>query len=438
MTNFRESNNQTPKEGEYGIKTRVKAVSAGAVGNVMEWFDYGIYGTLAPIIASIFFPNNDPLASLLLTFVVFGVGFVMRPLGAVIFGYIGDKFGRKNALSLTILIMAFSTFSIGLIPSYASIGVAAPLLLTVARLLQGISTGGEWGGSTSFIVEYANDNRRGFYGSWQQVSTIGGLMLGSLTGVILTNVLAKEALHSWGWRLPFIFGILLGVIGWYMRVKLEDTPAYQKVEESAEVVKNPISTAVRTNYKGIIQAMGMTVVWTVSFYILLTFMPSYINKILKLPLNQSLLSNFFSYILLVIFIPLMGHLSDRIGRKPLLLTSCIGFAVFTYPLFMFVSDGSFMKLVIAQLILGLFLSMFSGAGVAFIAEIFPTNVRYTTLSIGYNIITALFGGMAPFIATFLVAATKNNLSPSFYVIGAAIVSFIAILTLPETFDKPLK
>lgn len=438
MTNFSESNNQTPKEGENGVKTRVKAVSAGAVGNVMEWFDYGIYGTLAPIIASIFFPNNDPLASLLLTFVVFGVGFVMRPLGAVIFGYIGDKYGRKNALSLTILIMAFSTFSIGLIPSYASIGVAAPLLLTLARLLQGISTGGEWGGSTSFIVEYANDNRRGFYGSWQQVSTIGGLMLGSLTGLILTNVLAKEALHSWGWRLPFIFGILLGIIGWYMRVKLEDTPAYQKVEESAEVVKNPITTAVRTNYKGIIQAMGMTVIWTVSFYILLTFMPSYINKILKLPLNQSLLSNFFSYILLVIFIPLMGHLSDRIGRKPLLLTSCIGFAIFTYPLFMFVSDGSFMKLVIAQLILGLFLSMFSGAGVAFIAEIFPTNVRYTTLSIGYNIITALFGGMAPFIATYLVAATKNNLSPSFYVIGAAIVSFIAILTLPETYDKPLK
>ncbi|GAB6171022.1 MFS transporter [Paradesulfitobacterium aromaticivorans] len=438
MTNFSESNNQTPKEGEYGVKTRVKAVSAGAVGNVMEWFDYGIYGTLAPIIASIFFPNNDPLASLLLTFVVFGVGFVMRPLGAVIFGYIGDKYGRKNALSLTILIMAFSTFSIGLIPSYATIGFVAPLLLTLARLLQGISTGGEWGGSTSFIVEYANDNRRGFYGSWQQVSTIGGLMLGSLTGLILTNVLAKEALHSWGWRLPFIFGIVLGIIGWYMRVKLEDTPAYQKVEESAEVVKNPITTAVRTNYKGIIQAMGMTVIWTVSFYILLTFMPSYINKILKLPLNQSLLSNFFSYILLVIFIPLMGHLSDRIGRKPLLLTSCIGFAIFTYPLFMFVSDGSFMKLVIAQLVLGLFLSMFSGAGVAFIAEIFPTNVRYTTLSIGYNIITALLGGMAPFIATFLVAATKNNLAPSFYVIGAAIVSFIAILTLPETYNKPLK
>lgn len=435
MENIPTQGNQIQVKGGTG---RVKAISAGAIGNVMEWFDYGVYGTLAPIISLAFFPSKDPITSLLLTFVVFGVGFVMRPLGAIIFGYIGDKYGRKQALSITILIMAFSTFAIGLIPPYASIGIVAPLLLTLARLLQGVSTGGEWGGSTSFIVEYANDKRRGFYGSWQQVSTIGGLMLGSLTGIILTNVLTKEALNSWGWRLPFLFGISLGIIGWYMRTKLDETPAYQKVEESEKVVKNPISTAVRSNFKGIIKAMGFTVIWTVSFYILLTFMPSYINKMLKLPLNLSLLSNFFSYILLVIFIPIMGHLSDKFGRKPLLLMSCLGFALFTYPLFMFISDGNFLKLVFAQLILAVFLSMFSGPGVAFIAEMFATNVRYTTLSIGYNLVTATFGGMAPFIATYLVATTKNNLSPSYYVIGAAVISFFTILTLPETYDKALK
>ena len=430
--------NQIQVKGGTGTQTRFKAIAAGAVGNVMEWFDYGVYGTLAPVISMAFFPSKDPITSLLLTFVVFGVGFVMRPLGAIIFGYIGDKFGRKEALSITILIMAFSTFSIGLIPPYASIGIAAPLLLTLARLLQGVSTGGEWGGSTSFIVEYANDQRRGFYGSWQQVSTIGGLMLGSLTGIILTNVLTKEALYSWGWRLPFLFGIGLGIIGWYMRSKLDETPAYQKVEKSEEVVKNPISTAIRTNFKGILKAMGFTLNFTIPFYILLTFMPSYINKMLKLPLNLSLLSNFFSYILLIIFIPIMGHLSDKIGRKPILLMSCTGFALFTYPLFMFISDGNFMKLVFAQLILVLFLSMFCGPGVAFIAEMFPTNVRYTTLSIGYNIIVAVFGGMAPFIATYLVATTKNNLSPAYYVIGGAVVTFLTILTLPETYDKPLR
>lgn len=416
----------------------VKAISAGAIGNVMEWFDYGVYGTLAPIISTVFFPSHDPMAALLLTFVVFGVGFVMRPVGAFIFGYYGDKYGRKKALSITIMIMAFSTFIIGLIPPYASIGVFAPIVLTLARLSQGVSTGGEWGGSSSFIVEYAGENRRGFYGSFQQVSTIGGLMIGSLAGLILTNVLTKDELYTWGWRIPFLLGILLGIVGWYMRVKLEETPAFQKVEELQEVAKSPIATALTTNRTGIFKAMGMTLIWTVSFYILLTFMPTYINKILKMPLNQSLLSNFFSYILLIIFIPIMGALSDKYGRKRFLLASCMGFAILTYPLFFLASNGSFVTLVFVQLILALFLSMFSGPGVAFIAEIFPTNVRYSTLSIGYNIVTAIFGGMAPFIATYLVSATHNNLSPSFYVIISAVISGLVIATLPETFDKPLK
>jgi MHS family proline/betaine transporter-like MFS transporter len=184
--------------------------------------------------------------------------------------------------------------------------------------------------------------------------------------------------------------------------------------------------------------MGLTLLWTVSFYILLTFMPTYINRILKLPLNLSLLSNFFSYILLLIFIPIMGHLSDKIGRKPILLTSCLGFAILTYPLFVFISDGVFWKLVLAQVIMGVILSMFSGPGVAFIAEIFPTKVRYSTLSIGYNIVVALAGGMAPFIATYLIAVTGDNLAPAYYVIATAVVSFISIMSLEETYNKPLK
>ena len=422
----------------YGMTERVRAVSAGAIGNVLEWFDYGIYGTLAPVISVIFFPSKDPIVGLLLTFIVFGVGFVMRPLGAILFGYIGDKYGRKLALTWTIFIMAFSTFFIGLIPSYETIGIIAPILLTLCRLLQGVSTGGEWGGSTAFIVEYANENRRGFYGSFQQVSTIGGLMLGSLTGVLLTNILTTAELQSWGWRIPFILGISLGAVGYYMRTKLEDTPAFVEVEEKHEVVQDPLKTAIKSNYIGIIKAMGMTFIWTVSFYILLAFMPTYINKILKLPLNVSLLSNFFSYILLLLFMPLMGHLSDKIGRRPVLLASCFGFLIFTYPLFVFISDGNFYKLVMAQIILGVFLSMFSGPGVAFIAEIFPTKVRCSTLSIGYNIMVALAGGMAPFIATYLVAYTGDSLAPSYYVIIAAFVSIIAIWSLEETYNKPLK
>ena len=405
---------------------------------MLEWYDYGIYGTLAPIISTVFSPAKNPITSLLLTFIVFGVGFVMRPLGAVIFGHIGDKYGRKASLSLTIIIMALGTFCISLIPSYESIGILAPILLTCCRLLQGVSTGGEWGGSTAFIVEYASETRRGFYGSWQQVSTIGGLMLGSLVGVILTNVLSPEMLHAWGWRIPFVFGIVLGFVGWYMRLKINDTPAYQEAESKNDVTDSPIISGIKTNSIGILKAMGLTLGWTVSFYILLTFMPTYINKILKLPLNLSLLSNFFSYIVLMFFMPVMGYLSDRIGRKPVIAMSCLCFALFTYPIFMFISDGSFIKLVIAQLALGFFLSMFSGPCVAFIAEIFPTNVRCSTLSIGYNIVVALAGGMTPFIATYLVSITNNNLAPSFYVIGATVITLLTLFTLEETYNKPLK
>jgi MHS family proline/betaine transporter-like MFS transporter len=417
---------------------RVFAVGAGTVGNILEWFDYGIYGQLAAVISAIFFPSKDPLTGLLFTFVVFGVGFVMRPVGGMFFGHIADKYGRKIALSWTIIIMAGSTFIMGLIPPFARIGVIAPLILAASRLLQGFSTGGEWGGATAFIVEYAPENRRGFYGSFQQVSNIGGVMFGSLTAMILTYSLSQQSLYAWGWRLPFIFGITLGAVGWYMRTKLEDTPAYKKVEESKQVEKSPVKTAFANNYVGIIKAMGLTAIWTVSYYILLIFMPTYINKMLHLPLNRSLLSNFFSFILLLALMPVFGHLSDKIGRKPVLLTSCLGFAVCTYPLFVWIGDGNFMKLVVAQLILGIFLAMFSGAGIAFSAEIFPTAVRVSTLSIGYNIMVAAAGGMAPFIATYLIKVTGNNVAPAFYVVIAAIVSGIAILTLPETYNKPLK
>jgi MHS family proline/betaine transporter-like MFS transporter len=417
---------------------RVFAVGAGTAGNILEWFDYGIYGQLAAIISAIFFPSKDPLTSLLYTFVVFGVGFVMRPIGGMVFGHVADKYGRKIALSWTIIIMAGSTFVMGLIPPFARIGVVAPLMLAACRLLQGFSTGGEWGGATAFIVEYAPENRRGFYGSFQQVSNIGGVMLGSLTAVILTYTLSQPSLVAWGWRLPFVFGITLGVIGWYMRTKLEDTPAYKKVEDSKQVEKSPIKTAFGSNLVGIIKAMGLTAIWTVAYYILLIFMPTYINKMLKIPLNRSLLSNFFSFILLLLLMPFFGHLSDKIGRKPILLTSCLGYAVCTYPLFVWIGDGNFLKLVIAQLILGVFLAMFSGAGIAFSAEIFPTAVRVSTLSIGYNIMVAAAGGMAPFIATYLIKVTGNNVAPAFYVVAAAIISGISILTLPETYNKPLK
>ncbi len=417
--------------------TRMRAIYAGGAGQILEWFDYGVYGTLAPIISTIFFPVKDRVVSILLTFLVFGFGFVMRPVGAIVFGHIGDKYGRKIALAWTIYIMAAATFCIGFIPSYAAIGLAAPILLTACRLIQGFSTGGEWGGSTAFLVEYATENNRGFYGSFQQNLAVVGMTIGSLVGFFLTHYLAKDALYSWGWRIPFIFGIVLGYVGWFIRRKIKDTPSYVKVEEAHQVQRNPLMASLKSNLSGILKAMGMSLGWNAAFYILLTFMSTYINTILKLPLSLCLLASFFSSVLLIVLMPIMGHLSDRIGRKPVLITACLGFIIFTYPLFVFIGDGSFIKVLLAEFVLALFVSMFSGTAVAFIAEIFTTQVRISSL-VGYNICAALGGGMGPFFATYLIRVTGNNSSPAFYLIGMIIIALISISLLPESYNKPLK
>ncbi|MDR3560548.1 MAG: MFS transporter [Negativicutes bacterium] len=416
---------------------RIRAVYAGSAGIILEWFDYGVYGTFAPIISGIFFPSKDPMISLLLTLMVFGVGFLSRPLGSMVFGHIGDKMGRKVSLAWTIYIMAGATFLIGLIPGYETIGVAAPIVLVCCRLIQGLSAGGEWGGATAFLVEYATEGRRGFYGSFQQNLAVVGLTLGTMVGFLLTNYLPKADLYAWGWRIPFLFGIVLGYIGWYIRTKIKDTPSFIQVEDSHEVLANPLMASVRTNFKGIIQGMGLSCGWNAAFYMVMTFMSTYINTILKMPLNLSLLSSMFSFILLIVLMPIMGHISDKVGRKPVLYASCLGFLLCTYPLFEFIADGVFWKVLVAQFVLALFQAMFSGTCVAFIAEIFTTQVRTSSL-VGYNIMAALAGGMAPFFATYLIRLTGSNTSPAFYLMGAIVVSIITIATIPESYDKPLK
>lgn len=415
-----------------------KAVVAGTVGNIMEWYDFGVYGYFAPVISTLFFPTKDALTSLLLTFVVFGVGFIMRPVGALIFGHYGDRAGRRNALAFTVILMGIATFLIGVMPSYEKIGVLAPILLTLARLAQGLSAGGEWGGSTSFIVEYANESKRGYIGSWQQFSVGAGLLLGSAMGALLTNTMSKEALYAWGWRVPFLVGLLIAFIGLYLRYGIEETPKFKEVENANAKAKAPLIETLRTYPKEILIALGFTVCWTVSYYVFLTFMPTYVSKILKVPLSLSLISNTVGLLLFIALVPLMGALSDRIGRKPLLLASCLGFVVLTYPLFIVLGKSVFALILLVQLIFAILLAMFSGPGPAAIAEIFPTKVRYSALSIGYNISVAGFGGTAPFISTYLISATGNNLAPTYYVIAGALVSLLVIFAIRETYKEPLK
>jgi MHS family proline/betaine transporter-like MFS transporter len=418
--------------------TAKKAVTAGAIGNFVEWYDYSVYGFFATVIASQFFPSEDRVASLLATFAVFAVAFFMRPVGAFVFGHYGDTIGRRNTLAAAIILMGIATLMIGVLPSYGQIGVLAPILLVVARLLQGFSAGGEWSGSAAFMVEYAPENRRGLYGSWQQVSIVAGLLVGSGMGGLLGTVLSEDALNAWGWRIPFILGMVVALVGLYLRLRVEDTPAFRIIEEKDEVTDAPVKESFTAHGGESLTAIGFTVAWTVAYYILLTYMPTYVSETLGIPLTQALLSNAIGLVALGALIPFTAALSDRIGRKPLLIGFSALIALLTYPLFLLASTKVLAFIVVAQVIFGVIISLFSGPGPAALVEMFPTNVRYSALGVSYNIAVAAFGGTAPFIATYLISRTGSNFSPGFYLIAAAVVTLIVVSTMKETYRAPLR
>jgi MHS family proline/betaine transporter-like MFS transporter len=414
-----------------------KAITAGVIGNVLEWYDFGVYGYLVSTLSQLFFPGGDPLVSLLSTFAVFGVGFVMRPVGSILFGIYGDRYGRRKALSAVIFVMAAATFAMGLLPTYQQAGVLAPALLVIVRLFQGLSAGGEWGGSTSYIVEFAPAGRRGFFGSWQLVGVGGGFLLGSLTAALLNGVLGAADQIAWGWRLPFLFGIAVGLVGAYLRWRIDDTPKYTELEAKHAVAQAPLGEALREFPRETALGFGVTLHNTVAYYIALVYMNSYMVKIGKLPQGTALWIGTFCLAVFVLLLPLTGWLSDRVGRRPLLLASCAGYIVLGYPFFLMSSSGNVGLTILSQLLMILLYVPYAGAAPAYYAEIFPTRVRYTALSIGYNIAVAIFGGFAPFIATWLVGATGSPYAPAAYVIIAAVLTGAILLRCRETAFSPL-
>jgi len=404
-----------------------KAVSAAVVGNVLEWYDFAVYAFVAGMIAKNFFPPSDDVTALLSTFLAYGLGFVARPLGGILIGRLGDTRGRKMALMLTIFMMAAGTVMIGVLPTYASIGLVAPLLLVVARLMQGFSAGGEWGGSTAFIVEWAPKGRRGWFGSFQQTSVVTGLLMGSGVAALLNTVLTQEQMNDWGWRVPFLLGGILGPVGVYMRRTMKETPAYEAAaqEPAAKTAESGFGLAAR--------AFGFTIVWTVCFYVLLNYMPTYTQKYLKLSASAALWANTVGLVVLLICIPLMGWISDWLGRKPLLLACCLAFVVLPYPVFNYMLSGiGFGELVAVQILFAVLISMFSGPGPAAIAEIFPTRSRSTWMTSGYALAVAIFGGFAPFISVWLIDRFQSPIAHVWYLVAAAVVSLLVILSLRET------
>lgn len=419
-----------------GLRTR--AVLSCVVGNFFELFDFAIYGFFAAAIGHSFFPSDDPVISVLKSFATYGVGFIMRPVGAVVIGAYGDRHGRKAALIATIVLMALATGLTGLIPSYASIGLWAPVLLVLCRLLQGFSTGGEWGGATSFLVEYAPQGRRGFFGSWQQFSVGVGLLAGSAAASGLTYALSPDALNAWGWRVPFIAGVLIAPVGYYLRSKVNETPAFTRTVQTATVAASPLRAAFTTHRRAVLSGFGLTIVWTVSSYLFLTYMPTFAVQQLHMAPTTALLSNSLAILAYTVLTPMMGALSDRIGRKGMMLAAAAIYLVAGYPLFVLITvQGSFGALLLAQVIAAATLALFSGPAPALLCELYPTNIRYTSLSVGYNLAVMLFGGFAPFIATLLIQQTGSQIAPTFYLMLAALVSIVAISSVTDKYRETL-
>ena len=356
----------------------------------------------------------------------------MRPLGGIIIGRFGDTHGRKTALTLTIMTMAFGTVMVGVLPGYASIGVAAPTLLVVARLIQGFSAGGEWGGSTAFMAEWAPAGHRGWYASFQQASIALSLVLGSATGALSTTILSADSLAAWGWRLPFLFGIVLALVGGYLRRNVDETPVYRA---AAAAPAEPLESGLRPA----LRAFGFTIHWTVAFYILLSYMPTFNRQHAGVSAAQGLWSTMICVLVLMVLIPPFGALSDRVGRKPLLLASCAFFVVLTLPLFaVILGKPGFGMLVLIQASFGAAIALFSGAGPAAISEMFHTIGRSTWMTPAYALAVAIFGGFAPFIATWLIAATGSPMAPAYYVMAGSVVSFLVIWRMPETAHHGLR
>ena len=404
-----------------------RSILAAAAGNLLEWYDFVIYAFMAPYIAMKFFPSSDPYSGLLSVFATFGLGFVVRPLGGIVIGRLGDARGRKAALLLTIFLMALGTAGIGLVPGRASIGILAPWLLLAGRLIQGFSAGGEWASATTFIYEWAPAGRRGFFSSLQQSSVACGMLLGSAVVALLATLLSKNQMSEFGWRIPFLLGALILPVGLYTWRQVDETPVFKAHHDS------PVKTA--TGMKLAARAVGITVIWTVAYYAVLTYMPVFTAHFSRLGQAAALWSNALSLFILALATPLFGALADRVGRKPLVLIGAAGFALLTYPLFLvIVNSQSMFPIILAQVAFALMTAVYSGGAPAMMNEIFPPASRLLWMSTGYSLATALFGGFGPYISTWLVKTTGSPLSPTVYIVGCALLSLAVIIPLKETRD----
>lgn len=429
-------------------KVNRKVIVSGMLGNGLEWYDYALYGHMAVTFSKLFFPaDQDASLSLILTYLTFATGFIARPLGAILFGHLGDKYGRKRALVASMILMAVPTGCIGLLPTYEMIGVAAPVLLLLIRIMQGLSLGGAFSGSMSYVVEHAPGNRRGSIGSVTILSLVLGFLFGSLMSTLVASSMPADDFYSWGWRLPFFVGVGIGFVGFYIREHGEESPVYEDAKKDGTLSSTPVKDAF-CKYPGKMLLGFLAYLFvTVPFYTIAIYMIGYSEKELGMPEDMALKINSLAMVAMFLLVWPMACLSDRIGRRKVLLSAIVAMMLVIVPAFNWMNegaalaaagdmDGAFIKIAMGQMVLALILGWYMAPIPALLVEIFPTRIRYTGMSLSYNF-CAILGGFTPALSAFMIAQTGDKTSIMYLLIGAGVITFITLLFYKDRWKEAL-
>ena len=410
------------------MKAQTKNVAAGVVGNILEWYDFAIYGYMVPVLSVLFFPSDNPAVSIIAAFGAFAIGYFARPLGGVIFGWIGDKRGRKAVLTISVTLMGLATVSLGLLPTYSQIGLAAPILLVLLRIFQGISVGGEYTGSITFVLEHAPKEKRGWLTSWISVGGGLGFLIGSGVGAILTASFSSAELHDWAWRLPFLSGSIIAIIGVLMRRHLTEPERTSRISDE----QSPFVVAIREHWRSMLQLMGLALSANVMFYFTFVYADDFLVQTKGIDQSLVLTLNTAGVALITALIPLFGWLSDRVGRRPILLMGSISILLTTGPIFYAFEHASMTSIIIAQIVSGITIAMMFGVNPSAQSELLPEKVRLTAFSVAYGVVLAVFGGTTPVVVESLVAETHWAYSPLPYLLLLCLVSVFTVLTVKES------
>lgn len=412
-----------------------KVLFAGLIGTVVEWFDFSIYVYLAPIISLLFFPHENPYVSLMLGYLVFAIGYLARPIGGFLFGHYGDKSGRRKTLAMSIFVMSLATIAMGLLPTYQKAGIAAPILLIVLRMVQGIAAAGETVGSFTFAFETAPPRHRGLIASSVWMMLALGILLASFVVAILTSRLTHDQLFAWGWRLPFFFAIVSLIVSLFITKETKESVYFSAMIQRGEWRRVPFFELMKNFKADFFKVIILCIPPAVNYYVFFVFLPTFSTHYFKNSFSSTLLVNTLTMTFLFVLTPLFAFISDRVGRKPMLISALAAVILLSVTLFKLVSTGSLTGLFIAQTIYAVIHSLYCGAVIATCLESVPTRVRYTTLALGYNFSFAIFGGTAPLIATYLMHLNKNLVAPAFYMVILSVLTLIVVLNIRETYRK---